>query len=389
MRQNRHSKQSDDPCTGNLADQIQYLTSTMHTSKFVQRIVHTSGKVPAIILCTDDQISDINRVCCKYPLCPVTVLCVDKTFNLTDLHVTLTVNKNLAIYRQGTSQHPLFLGPMVIHGNSDTDTFSVFFDYLKSKLISNPVLGSDDEFALRRAMSSAFPDSAKFACMRHLKNNVISFLRDKQGCDKALRNSIVHLVFGKNGLTESEDLVTFNHRLQNVYKHTGPLTLFDKYFRDRVEPLLRNNFVAAEQVPSVPMNWTNNNAESMNHVIKQFIQWKGCALTKLVKNLEAIVSSQFQEVRRALSGAGSFVLSPQYVHFLVNEYAWLSMSKEARDRHYEKFMKHVHHLQSNTSFSRDGSFSCFNSSSKGKKPGQRKRKRSARTASKPKRFRFE
>jgi len=48
-----------------------------------------------------------------------------------------------------------------MHGTSYYETYSIFFDYLKRKLSqcsSPPVLGSDDEKAMRKAMKGAFPD---------------------------------------------------------------------------------------------------------------------------------------------------------------------------------------------------------------------------------------
>ena len=76
------------------------------------------------------------------------MLAFDKTFNLTEVHVTMAVYKNLAVYREGTQNHPIVMGPMFIHGTSDYETYGVFFDYLKRKLslcTSPPVMGSDDE----------------------------------------------------------------------------------------------------------------------------------------------------------------------------------------------------------------------------------------------------
>ena len=57
------------------------------------------------------------------------------------------------------------MGPMFIHGTSDYETYDGFFDYFKRKLSqcsSPPVLGSDDENAMWKAMKGAFLDS----CMR-------------------------------------------------------------------------------------------------------------------------------------------------------------------------------------------------------------------------------
>ena len=59
-----------------------------------------------------------------------TVIRVDKTFNLSQLHVTITAFKNLPVYEKVPGEHPIMLGPIFLHGNSDFDTFLLFFSHL-------------------------------------------------------------------------------------------------------------------------------------------------------------------------------------------------------------------------------------------------------------------
>jgi len=102
--------------------------------------------------------------------------------------------KNLAVYREGTQNHPIMMGPMFIHGTSDYEKYSVFFDYLKRKLSqcsSLPVLGSDDEKAMRKAMKGAFPDSYSLLCKRQLKQNAANNLTDKVGVSSLCRQSVI------------------------------------------------------------------------------------------------------------------------------------------------------------------------------------------------------
>ena len=111
---------------------------------------------------TTQQIQDIRRFCCSSPPGEGTVLGVDKTFNLGQLHVTLTVFKHLGIVRPTTNTHPLFIGPTLIHGNSDRKTYSTFFHFIKQELEDapkEPVIGSDEEMAIRIAAKSVFPAS--------------------------------------------------------------------------------------------------------------------------------------------------------------------------------------------------------------------------------------
>ena len=50
----------------------------------------------------------------------------------------------------------------------------------------------------------------------------------------------------------------------------------------------------------VSKTWTNNNSESLNHVLKQAIDWKSKRLLELVKFLSDIEATQFKDLRRAI-----------------------------------------------------------------------------------------
>ena len=91
------------------------------------------------------------------------MLGVDKTFNLCDMHVTATCFKQLTVIRETTGESPIFLGPLYIHDNSDFQSYSNFFNHLRTRLTdvdtTNLVVGSDEELALVNAITSAFPNS--------------------------------------------------------------------------------------------------------------------------------------------------------------------------------------------------------------------------------------
>ena len=129
---------------------------------------------------------DLKHMCCAGPSAQSTIQGIDKTFNLGDLHVTVTVFKNISVTTKQTNDHPLTMGPAFLHGNLDTKTYSMFFQYLTLQLgpqKQHLVVGSDKAKALRAAITRAFLDAKRMVCMRHLKNNVIDYLKDKVGLD--------------------------------------------------------------------------------------------------------------------------------------------------------------------------------------------------------------
>ena len=59
----------------------------------------------------------------------------------------------------------------------------------------------------------------------------------------------------------------------------------------------------------ISADWTNNNCESINHVLKQAIDWKSKSLVELVSFLEDLVTGQHKELRSALLGSGEYRLA--------------------------------------------------------------------------------
>ena len=131
------------------------------------------------------------------------------------MDVTGTVYKSLSVKRRDTGAHPIFCGPLILHGKSDIDTFYLFLQHLSGKPLNCPqlpVLGSDGEMALRQAMALAFPHTPRLVCTRHLKkNNFSNALADKVGLVKQERKMIVGKVFGEHGIitraSDHQDLV--------------------------------------------------------------------------------------------------------------------------------------------------------------------------------------
>ena len=111
---------------------------------YVRSVVRTNNKTPGIILYTDEQIRDLKNLCCSGK----STLGFDKTFNLCDMHVSVTCYKQLSVVRTTTGETPIFIGPIFIHDNSDFETYCHFFHHLKVKLVDTDliklVIGSDD-----------------------------------------------------------------------------------------------------------------------------------------------------------------------------------------------------------------------------------------------------
>ena len=366
----------------NFADCVQTLDMLVNTHPFVQRVIHGKDKVPTVILYTENQLADIKSLCCNGNVGQSTILGVDKTFNLGPVHVTTTVFKHLKVYRKETGEPPIILGPMFLHGNSDFKTFHAFFSHLSGELAdcpNQPFFGSDDEQALRKAIRNAFPESSSIVCTRHLRNNIDDYLTDKVVISKNDRNRLLDQIFGKDGVASTNDTMIFDQRLEDLkgmYDSIAPE--FASYFEKRVQPILRENFETCKW-STLPMSWTNNNCESANHQLKQAVNWKSQSLIDLVDTLHKFVQGQYKELERALVGVGNFDLAQSMRKFKIDRQIWINMNNEKRKNRFDRFLRSIVTLSPGMQVSSDGCLSVPTSAAGGEKPGQRKRKRTAKT----------
>ena len=128
-----------------------------------------------------------------------------------------------------------------------------------------------------KAMESAFPGGGRLTCTRHLLGNAQEYLKDKVSLCDTDKTKIIKDIFGKDGLVESDDSLVFDCRLHAVQETIDNMApRFKKHFTNDIVPLLKNNIDISKKVGLLlpPRSWTNNNSESINHVLKLAINWK-------------------------------------------------------------------------------------------------------------------
>ena len=124
--------------------------------------------------------------------------------------------------------------------------------------------------------------------------------------------------------------------------------------------------------------WTNNNCESLNHVLKQTIDWKSQPLMDLIESVKERVESQFKELRRSIVGMGKFMLAESHEQFSVSRGVWAKKTLAEQDRHYKRFKDFVM-KDKRIVKTRDGQSNVVAPRTKGKQINQCKRKRTERT----------
>ncbi|GFN78806.1 hypothetical protein PoB_000531200, partial [Plakobranchus ocellatus] len=251
----------------NFADQVSALEEPQHTMRFMKLIVRHYKKVPFVILYTEEQISDIKRFCCPPVTVESTVLGFDKTFSLSNVDVTVSAYKCLAVKRRSTNDHLIFCGLLLL------------------------------------------PQAPRLTCTRHLRQNFSHTLADKVGLPKQERQRFITKIFGDNGIiAHGTDHMDIASTLQHMAESTG--NRFVQKLIELMSPLLVENAKGLER-PGLhfasPL-WTNNNCESLNHCLKQALSWRSLKLVELVQKLHSIIKTQHREVQQAICGVGEFVL---------------------------------------------------------------------------------
>ena len=83
-------------------DQILALENMVSKDRrFVRTIIRDKNKKPCIILYNDEQTVDLKNICWS-------VLGIDKTFNLCNMHVTVSCYKQVSVVRPENDEPPVF-----------------------------------------------------------------------------------------------------------------------------------------------------------------------------------------------------------------------------------------------------------------------------------------
>ena len=102
---------------------------------FIQAVQCLLHRTPTVVLFNQQQLADIRSFCCRdAPAHLRSVFAVGRTFNLSSLHVTVTVFRHRKVVRKSTQEAPIFIGPMMLHGDGKYDTYRHFFSMLAGAL---------------------------------------------------------------------------------------------------------------------------------------------------------------------------------------------------------------------------------------------------------------
>ena len=379
----------------NVADDILKVMDMATESSFVRySIISSDG--PIIIMFNNSQILDM-----KSSLESGSVLGMDKTYNLCPYFLSTFTYQNLKVVKKETKRNPVMIGPMMLHCNSSFETYNIFCSIVRgalegseknasiSFLIGEEIaVGSDEEKAITKALSVSFPNSPRFLCKRHLKQNVIKHLENKVGATRIQRNRIVHDLFGDEGIANSDTTFDFEEKVNSLIctDTYQELPTFQDYFENKLKNALLNSVVQPQIKHKKDNLWTNNFCESINKVFRQVTDWKDLKLHEVVIELEKLVSRRLTDLQCSLYKTGNYELVPCFKKLSMTNYAWENLSPEQRNEAFKELLNSKNpesktEIQQLTSRS---SFAIRHHSNAGKKPQQSANGSGVKTCSKRK-----
>ena len=84
--------------------------------------------------------------------------------------------------------------------------------------------GSDDEKAMTKAITDAFPNATRRLCTKHLKDNVKHYLQNRVGVDSKERTDIIELLFSTEGIVNADDTIDFETKSVEFYSY--PISVY-------------------------------------------------------------------------------------------------------------------------------------------------------------------
>ena len=88
-----------------------------------------------------------------------------------------------------------------------------------------------------------------------------------------------------------------------------------------------------------PAIFTTNASESINFILKRKVNHNKKELPLFVTHLKEIIDEQQGKVERAIIGRGKYQFCDEYKYSEIPESKWFRMSRQQRQKHFEKISK--------------------------------------------------
>ena len=223
-----------------------------------------------------------------------------------------------------------------------------------------------------------------FRVIKNLKYQQKQNLQNNVGMDKAYGDTVINKIFGEDGITDANCTIDFETRTEELQQSMeGKYPRFQTYFEKQLKTRLKHYVVDPCIVDSSKRNWTNNNAESLNNILKLAVDWKPQGARELIKKLHSVTELHFLDYRSSLHDDGNYRLSKDESHYRVTAKLWRCKTDAEKDEIFLRFLKDSKEQKRKYIESSDGKFSVIaKAQTKATKASQSKRPRNERAISK-------
>ena len=144
------------------------------------------------------------------------------------------------------------------------------------------------------------------------------------------RNNIMSAIFGDDGLVSADDTFNFEAKSLQVKEVAENYKQFVEYYDHHLKPRISSFVTEANRRINTKKLWTNNNAESMNRVMKAVVNWKPQSTPELIQKLYDMVDFQFINLRCALHSTGEYELTSSYKIYVVADMIWRTKTRKKK-----------------------------------------------------------
>jgi len=132
----------------------------------------------------------------------------------------------------------------------------------------------------------------------------------------------------------------------------------------------------------IRQRWDNNNAKSVNNLLKVTTDWKQLPTRSLMDNVYDVMHVQYGDARRAWYGHGNFSLAAAFESHRVSYNTWLAAGDDRKAALFRRFLADTGRRHTaDTVVSSDGVTTVPATPCIARKPGQRTRVKHAITSS--------
>ena len=109
-----------------------------------------------------------------------------------------------------------------------------------------------------------------------------------------------------SGLLHAMNQQTFTSIKEDIEEYLPACTMQTSRYSSQMMDKVYNHVCLPNWILKRKSLFTNNNAESLNYVIKDSIKWTPCSPSKLIEHLRENINIHYMDIKKSLYNSGNF-----------------------------------------------------------------------------------